>query len=886
MKRQNFISVTTGMILFVIVMLPAIYSCSKKQETRIDPGMISFDEGWRFLKDSTIDAATSDFNDAGWRLLDLPHDWSIEDLPGQNGIDIIGPFTKASVDKMSSGYLTGGVGWYRKKFTVNEEDKGKLCFLQFDGVYMNSDVWVNNKHLGFHPNGYTPFTYDISSCLNPAGEENVVAVRVRNQGLNSRWYSGSGITRHVWLRKVDPVHIDVSGGIYVTTPSVDDNSAVVKIVTALVNSGTADVDIVLQTELLDPSGKLAGTTRTNALLAAGQKTDISQNIPVKKPALWSIDEPSLYKARVTVLKDEKVVGENGTPFGIRSIKIDSKNGLLINGKSVDLIGGCYHHDNGPLGAASIDRAEERKIEVLKNNGFNAIRTSHNPPSPALLDACDRLGMVVIDEIFDMWENPKKPQDYHLNFREWWQKDVESWIKRDRNHPSVIIWSIGNEIREAADTSGYRIATNLTTEVRRHDPTRAVTEAMLGMGAGSAPGRTRWDDFETHLELLDVVGYNYAYARYESDHEKYPERIMVGTETNPPFALENYELVKKHPYVIGYFVWTATDNIGEAGVGMPQLRDINEVPVQRMDAPGGQRAAGQPGVAGAPSQQRAPGFSGSPADMQGMPGANAGGTPPPPAGGGFFRRDSWPVYTNYQGDIDLIGNRKVPSYYQYVVWGKSKAEIFVHRPIPEGKKEVTSRWGFPDELKSWNWKGQEGKKFMVHVYTRSQKVKLELNGKTVGEQDVEQGKSITATFEVPYEAGKLVAHCFDNGKETASQTLTTTGEPTAIRLVADRKKINADRMDLSYVRAEIIDADGNIVPDADNIRVKFDVTGAGRVAGVGSGDPRDMSSFQQPVKKAYQGICLAIIQPGATPGKIVVKAAAEGLKDASIVLNAR
>jgi beta-galactosidase len=276
--------------------------------------------------------------------------------------------------------------------------------------------------------------------------------------------------------------------------------------------------------------------------------------------------------------------------------------------------------------------------------------------------------------------------------------------------------------------------------------------------------------------------------------------------------------------------------------------------------------------------------GPPPDMPGMPGANQPAATTAP-GGGFFRRDTWPVFTNYQGDIDLIGNRKVPSYYQYVVWGKSKVEMFVHRPIPEGKREVTSRWGFPDELKSWNWEGREGQKFQVHVYTRSQNVKLELNGKIVGEQDVDQGKSISATFEVIYEPGTLVAHCYEDGKETASQTLETTGKPAAIRLVADRTKIKADRNDLSYVRAEIIDNDGNIVPDADNVMVSFEVTGNAKVAGVGSGDPRDMSSFQQPLKKSYQGICLAIIRPEKTGGKINVKATAEGLKEASVAITA-
>lgn len=898
MKKQKYLSsaLKIGAIFFLMALMSfGLTSCSQP-EVKPASGAESFDNDWRFLKDSLAGAENPGFDDSRWKTLDVPHDWSIEDLPGQNGEDIIGPFSKSSVDKMSSGYTAGGIGWYRKSFIVKEEDRDKIAYLQFDGVYMNSDVWLNGKHLGFHPNGYTPFCYDITSSLNPAGQPNVVAVRVRNEGLNSRWYSGSGINRHVWLKLVNPVHIDLSGGLFVTTPSVNENSADVEIIATLINSGEKAENIILRTELSDPSGKVAETFDSQAAVTSGQTIEIKQEIPVKKPSLWSIDEPNLYQAKVSVLINDKIIDARVVPFGIRSIKIDAQNGLTINGKSVDMIGGCYHHDNGPLGAASIDRAEERKIEILKKYGFNAIRTSHNPPSPALLDACDRLGMLVIDEIFDMWETPKKEQDYHLYFREWWQKDVESWIKRDRNHPSVIIWSIGNEIREAADTSGYRIATNLTSEVRKFDPTRAITEAMLGMGGGSAPGRSRWDDFETHLELLDVVGYNYAFSRYESDHVKYPDRIMVGTETNPPFALENFQLVEKLPYVIGYFVWTATDNIGEAGVGMPQLRDLDEPDNQRpVNPPAGSGAAGQQrprtgdafgppaDMPGAPGTQGA-GPAGQPAGSQGVraPGQPGGGMP----GGGFFRRDTWPVYTNYQGDIDLIGNRKVPSYYQYVVWRKSKVELFVHRPIPEGKKEVTSRWGFPDELKSWNWSGHEGDTFQVHVYTRSQLVKLELNGKIVGEQSVDQEKSITATFEISYEPGKLVARCFDDGRETTSETLETTGKPAAVRLIADRTKIRADRNDLSYVRAEIIDSKGNIVPDADDIIVNFEVTGNGKVAGVGSGNPRDMSSFQQPMKKAYQGICLAIVRPDPFPGKINVKATAEGLKEASVLITAK
>jgi len=799
--------------------------------------MISFDEGWRFLKDSIAGAESSCFNDSGWRNINVPHDWSIEDLPGQNGVDIIGPFDKSAIDKGTSGYLVGGTGWYRKNFTIREEDKDKIAYLQFDGVCMRSDVWLNGKHLGFHPYGYTPFYFDITSLLNPPGQPNVIAVRVTNEGMNSRWYAGSGIIRHVWLNLVSPVHIDVSGGLYITTPVINESFAEVKLEAAIVNSGLRDESIVLRTDLLDPSGNVAATLATSSVVESGQTKQVIQEIPVNMPSLWSIDEPNLYHARVSLLIDTKIVDDVTTHFGIRSIKADAQNGFAINGKPVEIFGGNIHHDNGPLGAASIDRAEERKIEILKKNGFNAIRTAHNPASPALLDACDRLGMLVINEIFDMWEVAKRSQDYHLFFREWRQRDVEAWVKRDRNHPSVIIWSIGNEIREAFDTSGLRIARTLTDEIRRLDNTRWVTECFVDF-AWMRGQKSKWDDIPEHLALFDVIGYNYAYGRYEEDHLKYPARIMIGTETNPPLALENYEMVKTHPYVIGYFVWTAWDNLGEAGVGLPQLADIVPDPGQ------GQTQAGE-----------------------------------------FFRRDAWPAFTNYQGDIDLIGNQKVPSYYQHVVWGKSKIELFVHRPIPEGKREITSNWGFPDVLKSWNWPGHEGEKLLVYVYTRCRKVILKLNGKIVGEKDMDPGKSITAAFEVPYEAGRLTAICYDDGRETASQTLETTGKPAAIRLIADRTKIKADRNDLSYVMAEVTDSRGNIVPDADDVIISFKITGRGAVAGVGSGDPRDMSSFQKPVKKTWQGTCMAVIRPETAPGKIRIRASAEGLKSASMKISA-
>jgi beta-galactosidase len=481
------------------------------------------------------------------------------------------------------------------------------------------------------------------------------------------------------------------------------------------------------------------------------------------------------------------------------------------------------------------------MELFKNAGYNAIRCSHNPPSPYLLHVCDSIGILVIDEIFDNWEKEKvSPDDYSKSFKNWWKKDLESMILRDRNHPSVVMWSIGNEISEALDTSGIRIAKKLTDEVHLLDQTRAITEGFNDF-ASFMGGKSHWDESHPHMDMLDVVGYNYMYNRYEEDHKKYPDRVMVATEFMPVYSLDNWNMVEKYPYVIGNFAWVVMDYLGEAGVGLSRL--VADVPVK----PGSQKGDGL---------------------------------------GVFFSRDSWPVFNDYQGDIDLIGKMKPRYSHQLVVWRKSPVEMLVHRPIPAGMKEIVSPWGWPDELKSWSWTGHEKEKLQVHVYTRSKLVKLELNGKIIGEQSVDGEKSITATFEVPYEPGNLVAHCYDNGKETASQSIKTVGKPASIRLTADRSSIKANRNDLAYITAEVVDADGNVIPYADDVKIKFDISGQGKLAATGNGNPKDMESFSQPERKTYQGVCLAIVHPETTPGKINIKATSEGLKECSLEVAVR
>ena len=650
---------------------------TKAQDSRA----VSFDREWRFKKDTLTGVENPWFNDSDWRLLNLPHDWSIEDLPNQNDSSVLGPFTKTSAGRASTGFTEGGIGWYRKTFTLDNSYQGKLTYISFDGVYMDADVWINGHHLGNHPYGYTSFSYNLTDFLNPVGKPNLIVVRAKNIGKNSRWYAGSGIYRHVWLIPVSEVHTEIWGN-FIRTPVISKNNALVNIETTIQNASAENAAIEVKVELVNPSGQIVATKKQPLNIGAGNNLISTQQLNISAPVLWTLENPRLYQAKIALILNGKIIDQTTTPFGIRRIQFDGKKGFLLNGASVKLKGGCVHHDLGPLGAASIDRAEQRKVELLKKVGYNAIRLSHNPVSPAFLNACDRLGMLVLDEAFDMWENPKNQQDYHLYFKDWWQKDLQSIVVRDRNHPSVIMWSIGNEIFEAPDTSGYRIAKQLVNEVRRLDTTRPVTEAIVFL-----PPYTKkaWEYYEPHLANLDVDGYNYfldsqsvyfqrdsiTVRRFDTEHAKHPQKTYMTTEYLPVAALENWEKGADNPFYLGGFKWTAMDYIGEAGIGKSIL---------------------------VPESKRIP------KGLMGM---------------GLFYKDNWPVFNSYCGDLDLIGNRKAASYYQSVVWRNSPVELLVHAPIPEGMKEVIAPWGFPDELKSWTWPGQEGKKMQVHVYTRSQ-----------------------------------------------------------------------------------------------------------------------------------------------------------------------
>ncbi|GEO08830.1 glycoside hydrolase family 2 TIM barrel-domain containing protein [Segetibacter aerophilus] len=807
MRRPNCYFL--GLILFSNFILNSLLGQYSRRQ--------SFNEGWKFFKGDILNAEKEALDDKAWRELDVPHDWSIEDLPNQSD-SVIGPFSKASVGSTSTGYTVGGTAWYRKHFKTAGNGNKKYS-IYFDGVYMDCDVWINGKHLGNHPYGYTGFSYDLTPHLHLAkdGRQNVLAVRVRNEGKNTRWYSGSGIYRNVWLTTTNSVFVK-EHGVFISTVKASDQAADIKIKT-IVSSDVGTAPATLLTRIKDRAGKIVSSVKSTFILEKENAKEIVQTINISHPSLWSPDHPSLYTAETEVWRNNRVIDQLANSFGVRSVEYSATKGLLINGKKTLLKGGSVHNDNGPLGSVAIRRAEEKKVELLKAYGFNAVRTSHNPPSKEFLNACDRLGLLVIDEAFDQWQLPKNPQDYHRFFNKWWQKDITSLVERDRNHPSVIIWSIGNEIKERVDSSGLAITKKLKDEIYKLDGTRPVSEALCDFWDNKG---YKWDTTENAFRLFDIGGYNYMWQQYEPDHKKHPDRVMVGTESFAKNALDNWQQVELHPYVLGDFVWTAMDYIGETGIGHAELDTVVSV------------------------------------------------------------IKKWPWYNGYCGDIDLIGGKKPQSWYRDIVWKRSNLAMLVHAPIPQGHREVITQWGWPDEYPTWNFEGSEGKELLVNVYSNYPLVQVELNGKVIGEKAVSLQTRLTADFNILYEQGVLKAYGIEEGKKVDSFTLATTGKPAGIRLRADRSLIKADRNDLSYITAEVIDEAGSVIPNA-TIPVYFTITGNANIEATGNANPAEMASFKQSQRNTFRGRCLAIVRPVGKPGKVILKAKAQGLKSAEILI---
>ncbi len=827
--------------LKLVILLNLIFSYTAKSQNKESERDRLFNNGWKFIRDSIPGAEQPGFDDSKWMTVDLPHDYSIMNLPGKEGPDQIGPFSKKSPGNgNSTGQVIGGTGWYRKSFTLDKADEGKTVIINFDGVYMESEVWVNGKKAGIHKNGYTPFWFDITSLLNAEGKANLIAVKVDNTGRNSRWYSGSGIYRNVHLILTHHIHV-AEWGVYVTTPLINQSSALTDVAITTRNESVTEANARVTINIKDKDGRLAGTSKYNIVLSGKSENITKKQIEVKNPLLWSVENPNLYNAEIIIKVNDKLTDSYNQTFGIRSVEITAEKGFLLNGKQVKLKGGCLHHDNGLLGSAAIDRAEIRKIEIMKANGYNAIRCAHNPPSETFLKACDRLGVLVIDEFTDMWESHKNPQDYSRFFREWWNKDLTDMMLRDRNHPGIIMWSIGNEIPESSTTAGVQIGKQLVELVKTFDNTRVVTEAISEI---FTPGG--WKNTINAIELLDVAGYNYTWTKYESDHEKYPSHIMYASESFPTDAYNSWKPAEKFSYVIGDFVWSAMDYIGEVSIGSATIVPEAKKTIFKM-----------------------------PAELK------------LPAGVNIFdimgkMPSNWPYFISGCGDIDITGEKKPQMLYRDVLWDNSKLEINVHTPIPEKYAENLSGWGWPNELPSWTWKGNEGKPLQVRVFTKASHVRLELNGKIVGEKDLLTGDKYIAVFDVPYEPGELKAIASDNGMETAIKVLKTAGAPYAINLVADRNKINADRNDLSFVKIEVVDAHGQLVSQ-DSIKISLTLSGNGELAASGNANPKDMASVNRPLISTYKGKALAVIRPSRKEGNIKIMAESQGLKTGELVI---
>ncbi len=812
---------TTGLLAILFLGISILTNSAIAQSRQ----RLSMDLGWKFKLGDFPDAKKAGYNDHNWRTLNLPHDWGIE-----------GTFKKDAPGGGSAGYLPSGIGWYRKHFTVPERLLNREVKILFDGVYMNSDVWINGHHLGNHPYGYTPFYYNLTPFLKKG--ENVIAVRVDNSRQpNTRWYSGSGIYRNVWMITTDSLHI-AHYGVYVTTPVATADSGVVRIQTTISNDLAGAQKGTLTSVLLDANNKVVARASKDFLVNGGKTTKIAVQVPVDKPHLWSLQTPYLYTLRSTIVRNGEKVDEMVTPFGIRRIRYDTNRGFFLNGKHIKMKGVCLHQGGGVVGAAVPAGVWERRLKELKEMGVNAVRTAHNPPAPEFLDLCDRLGLLVMDEAFDTWTVGKRKYGYQKYFDEWGTRDLAAMILRDRNHPSIVLWSVGNEIPEQSMNKGAAIARKLVDICHRLDPTRPVTSACDKIADDSNPTKPAF------MKQLDIVGYNYAdrwHKRrelfYAPDKIAFPNRKMIGTEAvsihgirgyyslgrDPNEVHPNYnfnmirseqlwKFIDTHDYVIGYFIWTGIDYLGES---------------------------------------------------------------------------FWPNVNASSGALDLCGFKKDAFYFYQSLWtDKPVLHLFPH----------------------WNWSRRlsgEGQIIPVLAYTNCDTVSLYLNGKFYGEKRISfprQGTSggwnhydrprvlpttgdLHLEWDVPYEPGVLKAVGKKDGK-TIIEEVRTTGAPAAIRLSVDKSRIVANGRDVTHIKVEIVDKAGNVVPTADNL-ITFDLKGPARIIGVGNGNPRDHESHKASRQKAFNGLCLAILQSTRSidrPGTIHIQAHSEGLKGAVAVVH--
>ena len=780
-------------ILFTII---ALICLEVTQLFAQSAGRENFDLNWKFHLGDVLDAEKPGFPDQVWRRLDLPHDWSIEgsfrpDNPATNG----------------GGALPGGIGWYRKTFTISET-KSLKHFITFDGVYQNSKVWINGQYLGNRPYGYTTFEYDLTPYLREG--ENVIAVRVDNSlQPNSRWYSGSGIYRNVWLTTTSQIHVN-QWGTFVTTSKVFQKGALVHAATSISNKTRETIKIKLVSLLIDNAGKEIASQTQTGKISAGSQCAFNNTFKITNPDLWDIGNPNLYKLVDKVVQNDQVRDTYTTTFGIRTITFTADSGFWLNGRNTKILGVCMHHDLGSLGTAFNLRAAQRQLEILKKMGCNAIRTSHNMPAPELLDLCDQMGFVVMDEAFDCWTKGKSPYDYSLYFKEWYEKELSDMVRRDRNHPSVVMWSIGNEIPQESDSTVIPLAKNLSSIIKKLDNTRFITCGLHELAGDLGKNSI--------VPALNLIGINYSYSTYDANKKKFPDMRFIASETTSQFnsrgvyhgpldkpvgnwsdmqssSYDNgggrthqvsWKMNRDRPFFAGMFVWTGFDYLGE---------------------------------------------------------------PAPYA---------YPAVSSYFGIVDLCGFPKDIYYFYQSQWTRKP---MIHL------------------LPHWTWSSKDT--VDVVAYTNCDEVRLYLNDKFISTQKMSDNDNLSLSWKrIPFVPGTLRAEGFKNGSLVAKDEVRTAGVVSRIELTADRTSIDAGGKDLSFITVKMKDANGVLVPDADNL-IRFEVEGEGEIAGVGNGNPISLESNKGKQRRAFNGTCLVILKSSVKKGDIVLKAKSLGLTDERI-----
>ncbi|MDD3413156.1 MAG: glycoside hydrolase family 2 TIM barrel-domain containing protein [Lachnospiraceae bacterium] len=815
---------------------------------------VKWNEDWK-VKHGVVDVFSemAGSEESGWQNVRLPHDVMIHEKRTQN--------TK---NGHHTGFYPGGIYTYEKIFTAPEQWRDQLVIIEFEGVYANSAVYINGNYAGGYPSGYTNFYIKANDFLK-FGQVNRIRVVVNNSNeSNSRWYTGSGIYRNVNLLYGDLLHISERGA-RLSTAEADEEGAMISVEVPVENLAARKHQFTVETQFWDSEGNSAGKAITPVTIFGGESMQIRQKIYIPKPKLWNCETPYLYNCRIQLKQGEQVLDEYGCLWGIRTLSLTPDKGLRINGKTVNLRGACIHHDNGLLGAATFERAEERRCEQLKAAGFNCIRSAHQPMSKAMLDACDRLGMLVIDELSDVWTRSKNDNDYARDFPMYWKTDVERMVDKDFNHVCVIIYSTGNEIIEVNTAMGAHLNREIANRIKSLDCTRYTTTAINGMLAAAGEIRNILSDvlkgndsfnlgsdtgtgggidtlnkmlslmkgsvedaFAAHPIMtnlieetsgaLDICGLNYLTGRHVLEHELDANRIVLGMETYPADIARLWGLVESQPHVIGDMTWTGYDYIGESGCGIFYYDG-------RM------------------------GFG-----------------------------ENWPASLSYIGDIDIIGNRRPISYYREIIYGlRRKPCIAIQRLNHYGEIPSKTSWMFSDSLTSWTWTGYEGKSAVVEVYSDAEEVELFLNGKSLGKKPAGPENQYLAIYEIAYEPGRLEAMNIRNGQAAETEALITASGNRTLHAEADKVVLNANGSDLSYIMVSCKGENG--VTDLQvQKEIHISVEGCAELAGFGSADPETENHYDSQTWKTYDGYLLAIIRAGNTPGGVQVSfTSTDGLK---------